>query len=48
MSVPLRLSATRGLTAISWQGEDYKPVVSVAIKKVPGQDSIKVIENAIA
>ena len=32
---------------ISWQGEDYKPVVSVAIKKVPGQDSIKVIENAM-
>ena len=33
---------------ISWQGEDYKPVVSVAIKKVPGQDSIKVIENVKA
>ncbi|WP_319421023.1 efflux RND transporter permease subunit [Pleurocapsa sp. FMAR1] len=33
---------------ISWQGEDYKPVVSVAVKKVPGQDSIKVIENVKA
>ncbi len=33
---------------ISWQGEDFEPVVTVAVKKVPGQDSIEVINNVIA
>ncbi|GAB4542368.1 MAG: efflux RND transporter permease subunit [Pleurocapsa sp.] len=33
---------------ISWQGSEYQPVVSVAIKKVPGQDSIAVINNVLA
>ena len=33
---------------ISWQGREYQPVVSVAVKKVPGQDSIAVINNVLA
>jgi multidrug efflux pump subunit AcrB len=33
---------------ISVQGEEYQPVVSVSIKKVPGQDSIEVINNVLA
>ncbi len=33
---------------ISWQGSEYQPVVSVAVKKVPGQDSIAVINNVLA
>ncbi len=33
---------------ISTQGEAYQPVVSVGIKKVPGQDSIEVIERVLA
>jgi len=33
---------------ISTQGETYQPVVSVGIKKVPGQDSIEVINRALA
>ncbi|ACB52292.1 acriflavin resistance protein [Crocosphaera subtropica ATCC 51142] len=32
---------------ISTQGEAYQPVVSVGIKKVPGQDSIEVIERVL-
>ncbi len=34
--------------AISWQGAPYEPVVSVGVKKVPGQDSIEVINNVKA
>lgn len=34
--------------AISWQGAPYEPVVSVSVKKVPGQDSIAVIDNVKA
>jgi multidrug efflux pump subunit AcrB len=33
---------------ISTQGESYQPVVSVGIKKVPGQDSIEVIDRVLA
>lgn len=33
---------------ISTQGEAYQPVVSVGIKKVPGQDSIEVIDRVLA
>ena len=33
---------------ISTQGRDYQPVVSVGVVKVPGQDSIEVINNVIA
>ena len=33
---------------ISTQGEDYQPVVSVGIVKVPGQDSIEVINSVLA
>ncbi|MEL6354679.1 MAG: efflux RND transporter permease subunit, partial [Cyanobacteria bacterium J06627_28] len=33
--------------AISWQGQPYEPVVSVGVKKVPGQDSIAVINRVI-
>jgi len=33
---------------ITTGGEPYQPVVSVSIKKVPGQDSIEVINRAIA
>ncbi|MEL7142041.1 MAG: efflux RND transporter permease subunit [Cyanobacteria bacterium J06573_11] len=33
---------------ISWQGAPYEPVVSVSVKKVPGQDSIAVIDNVKA
>ena len=32
---------------ISWQASEYQPVVSVAVKKVPGQDSIAVINNVL-
>lgn len=34
--------------AISWQGQPYEPVVSLGVKKVPGQDSIAVINNVTA
>ncbi|MGP1382212.1 MAG: efflux RND transporter permease subunit [Thainema sp.] len=33
---------------INTQGESYQPVVSVGIKKVPGQDSIEVIDRILA
>ena len=33
---------------ISTQGKDYQPVVSVGVVKVPGQDSIEVIDSVIA
>ena len=33
---------------ISTQREDYQPVVSVGVVKVPGQDSIEVIDSVIA
>ncbi|WP_228056633.1 efflux RND transporter permease subunit [Microcoleus sp. LEGE 07076] len=33
---------------ISTEGKDYQPVVSVGIKKVPGQDSIEVIDRVLA
>lgn len=33
---------------ISYQQEPFEPVISVGIKKVPGQDSIKVIDAALA
>ena len=33
---------------ISTDGEDYQPVVSVGVVKVPGQDSIEVINSVIA
>ncbi|MBE9109734.1 efflux RND transporter permease subunit [Nodosilinea sp. LEGE 07298] len=33
---------------ISTEGEPYEPVVSVGIKKVPGQDSIEVIDRVLA
>ncbi|WP_107667847.1 efflux RND transporter permease subunit [Cyanothece sp. BG0011] len=32
---------------ISTQGETYQPVVSVGVKKVPGQDSIEVIDRVL-
>lgn len=32
---------------ISTQGEPYQPVVSVGVKKVPGQDSIEVIDRVL-
>ncbi|PSP00029.1 MAG: AcrB/AcrD/AcrF family protein [Cyanobacteria bacterium SW_6_48_11] len=34
--------------SISWQGDDFEPVVSVGVKKVPGQDSIEVINSVLA
>jgi multidrug efflux pump subunit AcrB len=34
--------------AISWQGAEYEPVVSILVKKVPGEDSIAVIDQALA
>ena len=37
---------TRAL--ISWQGDDFEPVVSVGVKKVPGEDSIEVINSVLA
>lgn len=33
---------------ISTQGEEFQPVVSVGVVKVPGQDSIEVINNVVA
>lgn len=33
---------------ISWKGEEFEPVVSVGVKKIPGQDSIEVIDNVLA
>lgn len=33
---------------ISWERGEFQPVVSVGVKKIPGQDSIEVISNVIA
>jgi multidrug efflux pump subunit AcrB len=33
---------------ISWQGAEYEPVVTVSVKKVPGQDSLEVIDSVVA
>ncbi|TVP63502.1 MAG: efflux RND transporter permease subunit [Nodularia sp. (in: Bacteria)] len=33
---------------ISWRGSDYQPVVSMSIVKVPGSDTINVVNDALA
>ncbi len=47
-SIRRELEAEDGRAAISIGGEPYESVVSLSIKKVPGQDTIKVIENVLA
>ncbi len=46
-SIRRELEAEDSRAAISVGGEAYKPVVSMSVKKVPGQDTIKVIESVL-
>lgn len=46
-SIRRELEAEDGRAAISVGGEAYEPVVSMSVKKVPGQDTIKVIESVL-
>ena len=47
-SVRRELEQEESRAFISWQGGEFQPVISVGVKKVPGQDSIQVINNALA
>ncbi|KRT56543.1 efflux RND transporter permease subunit [endosymbiont of Ridgeia piscesae] len=31
--------------ALSWQGSDYQPTIDISVKKLPGFDSLKLIEQ---
>ncbi|NEQ98083.1 MAG: efflux RND transporter permease subunit [Cyanothece sp. SIO2G6] len=33
---------------LSWQGEDFAPAINVEVVKVPGSDTIQVVEDALA
>ncbi|NJM99347.1 MAG: efflux RND transporter permease subunit [Phormidesmis sp. RL_2_1] len=46
-SIRRELEAEDSTAAISVGGEAYEPVVSMSVKKVPGQDTIKVIESVL-
>ncbi|WP_346291379.1 efflux RND transporter permease subunit [Sphaerothrix gracilis] len=46
-TVQRQLESEETRAFISTQGEPYQPVVSVGIKKVPGQDSIEVIDRVL-
>ncbi|KPQ36235.1 MAG: Cation/multidrug efflux pump [Phormidesmis priestleyi Ana] len=47
-SVRRELAQEETRAAISWEGTPYEPVVSVGVTKVPGQDSIAVINSVLA
>lgn len=47
-SVRRELEEEESRAFISWQGRQFEPVISMGIKKVPGQDSIEVINRVIA
>ncbi|MBV6625894.1 MAG: efflux RND transporter permease subunit [Rivularia sp. (in: Bacteria)] len=32
---------------LSWNGSEYKPTISIAVKKVPGQDTIAIIDQVL-
>ncbi|NJN32542.1 MAG: efflux RND transporter permease subunit [Synechococcales cyanobacterium RM1_1_8] len=47
-TIERELEAEDSLAAISIEGSAYESVVSISVKKVPGQDTINVIENVLA
>ena len=47
-SIRQELETENSTAAISINGEPYESVVSLSIKKVPGQDTIQVIESVLA